>query len=195
MVKVLVVNNYPTRERVETLEKCVRGNGATVVPAEWNEASARRFDSCDGVVLSGSPAMMTDPKTSVRFGPEVEAILDSGVPILGVCFGHQLMAHAFGAEVVKDGRHVLEMVKTTVLEDDPLFERLPRSLMLLESRYEVVKSLPEGFGLLAKSATSMIAAIKRPGRPLYGVQFHPERFTRENPEGNQVVGNFVRLLE
>jgi GMP synthase (glutamine-hydrolysing) len=195
LVKVLVVNNYPTRERVETLEKCVKGNGAAVVPADWGAASAGMFDSCDGVVLSGSPAMMTDAMTKAKFGQEVDAIHNSKVPILGVCFGHQLMAHAFGAEVVKDARHVLEMVKTTVLADDPLFEGLPKSLMLMESRYEVVKSLPVGFDLLAKSETSGIAAMKHPGRPLYGVQFHPERFTKENPEGNQVVGNFVRLLE
>jgi GMP synthase (glutamine-hydrolysing) len=194
LVKVLVVNNYPTRRRVVTLEECARGNGASVSSVEWRAVSARKFDSFDGVILSGSPAMMTDDKTTVKYRPEIDAILDSRVPILGICFGHQLMAHSFGAEVVKDTRRVLEMVQTTVLEDDRLFEGLPRSLMLLESRYEVVKNLPEGFGLLASSATSKIATMKRPGRPLYGVQFHPERFTKENPEGDRVVGNFLHML-
>jgi GMP synthase (glutamine-hydrolysing) len=194
LVRVLVVNNYPTRERVETLEKCLGGNNATVFSVEWHGVSASRFDSFDGVVLSGSPAMMADRNTKVEFQPEVDAILNSRAPILGVCFGHQLMAHAFGAEVVKDTRHVTEMVKTTVLADDPLFGGLPRTLMLLESRYEVVKDLPGGFNLLATSVTSKIAAMKRPGRPLYGVQFHPEDFTKDNPDGEKVVGNFVRML-
>jgi len=106
-----------------------------------------------------------------------------------------MMARAFGAEVVKDGKHVLEMVETKVLAQDPLFEGLPRSVMLLESRHEVVRSLPEGFRLLARSATSEIASMKHGKRPLYGVQFHPERYTKENPEGNRVVGNFVRILK
>ena len=194
MVRALVVNNYPSRERAETLERCVAGNGAEVVSAELRDVSPRRFDSCDCVVLSGSPAMMTDPNTKSKFQPEVDAILDSRSPILGICFGHQLIAHAFGAEVVKDKRHVKEMVKTTVLKADPLFEGLPRSMMLLESRYEVVKSLPDGFSLLARSATSRIAAMKHPTRLLYGTQFHPERFTKEDPEGDRVVGNFLRLL-
>ena len=189
-----MVNNYPSRDRIETLERCVSANGAKVVQADWREASATRFDSTDGVVLSGSPAMITDESTASKYKPEVDAILDSKVPILGICFGHQLMAHAFGAEVVNDGRHVLEMVRTTVLAEDPLFEGLPRSLMLLESRYEVVKSLPDGFVLLARSETSRIATMKHPGRPLYGVQFHPERFTKEHPEGDAVVGNFLRNL-
>ncbi len=194
MVKVLVVNNYPTRERVITLEGCLKGNGAEVSPAGLQDVSARKFDSYDGVVLSGSPAMLTEAKTRSKFQPEADAVLESRAPILGVCFGHQLVAHAFGAEVVKDARHVLGMVKTTVLREDPLFEGLPRSMMLLESRYEVVKSLPDGFSLLARSATSRIATIKHPSRLLYGVQFHPERFTRRNSEGDRVMGNFVRAL-
>jgi GMP synthase (glutamine-hydrolysing) len=194
LVRVLVVNNYPSRERVQTLEMCIGGNGAAVTSVDWDGATAGKFNSFDGVVLSGSPAMMTEDGTKAKFQQEVDAILDSRVPVLGVCFGHQLMAHAFGAEVVKDTRHVLEMVKTTVLADDPLFDGLPGSLMLLESRYEVVKSLPDRFNLLARSATSRIAAMKRPGRPLYGVQFHPERFTKENPGGDRVLGNWVRML-
>ncbi|MDG6983388.1 MAG: homoserine O-succinyltransferase [Nitrososphaerota archaeon] len=195
MPKVLVVNNYPSRERVVRLEACFEGNGASVTPAEWDDVSASKFGGFDGVVLSGSPDMMSEAKTQAKFGAEAEALRDSEVPVLGVCFGHQLMAHAFGAQVVKDKQHVLGMVETTVLKNDPLFRGLPASLMLLESRYEVVKSLPGEFSLLAKSATSGIATMKHRKRPLYGVQFHPERFTAENPEGDKVVGNFVGLLK
>jgi GMP synthase (glutamine-hydrolysing) len=193
--RVLAVNNYPTRERFLRLERCLDGNGAEVSSIKWNEASARKFNSFDGVALSGSPGMMSESRVHEKYRGEVEAILDSSVPILGVCFGHQMMAHAFGAEVVKDGSHILAMVETRVLSDDPLFEGLPRSLTLLESRYEVVKSLPRGFRLLARSETSQIATMKHEGRPLYGVQFHPERYTRANPDGNGVVGNFVRMLK
>jgi GMP synthase (glutamine-hydrolysing) len=193
--KVLVVNNYPTRERITRLESCVSGNGGAVAAAEWDEVSASKFDSFDGVVLSGSPEMMTEPATQSKFEGEAQAIRDSHVPILGVCFGHQLMAHAFGAPVVKDKQHVLGMVKTEVLTEDPLFDGLPRSLTLLESRYEVVSSLPRGFSLVARSATSEIATMKHKSRTLYGVQFHPERFTVENPDGNRVVGNFIGLLK
>jgi len=179
---------------VDTLERCLKENGAEVVPIELERVSAAKFDSSDGVVLSGSPAMLSEAKTIPKFQPEAEAVLDSDAPVLGVCFGHQLLAHAFGAEVVRDSRHVLEMVKTTVLKEDPLFQALPRSLMLMESRYEVVKSLPDGFTLLARSVTSRIATMKHPTRLLYGVQFHPERFTKQYPEGDTVIGNFVRML-
>ncbi len=195
MTKVLVVNNYPAKDRAGALERCLTGNGAEVAAIEWRESSAARFDSFDGVVLSGSPEMMTAPRTREKFQGEAQAILDSHAPILGICFGHQLMAHAFGAEVVKDTKHVLDMVKTTILVDDPLFEGLPKSLTLLESRYEVVRTVPDGFTLLARSETSAIAAMRHRARGLYGVQFHPERFTAANPDGDRVVANFLGLLK
>jgi len=194
LVRVLVVNNYPSRDHVVTLEKCLKGNGAEVDPLELGRVSTAKLDSADGVVLSGSPAMLSEARTISKFQPEMEAALDTKSPILGVCFGHQLLARAFGARVVRDSRHVLEMVETTVVKEDPLFAGLPRSMMLMESRYEVVKSLPEGFSLLARSATSRIATMKHPTRLLYGIQFHPERFTKEHPQGDAVVGNFVRML-
>ena len=195
MVRVLAVNNYPTSERFERLRQCIEVNGAEVTSVDWNVLSRGIFGSFDGVVLSGSPDMMSEERTRAKFAGESKEILESKVPVLGVCFGHQMIARAFGAEVVKDRRHVLEMVETKVLADDPLFEGLPKSMMLLESRHEVVKSLPEGFRLLATSATSEIASMKHEKRPIYGVQFHPERHTKENPEGNAVVGNFVRILK
>lgn len=194
MPKVLVVNNYPTRERVVRLVECLEDNGADVTSADWSRASASRFNSFDGVVLSGSPDMLTTARAQAKFAGEEEAVRDTTAPILGVCFGHQLVARAFGGKIVKDREPVLRMVNTEVLARDRLFEGLPRSLMLLESRHEVVESLPECFVLVARSDSSAIAAMKHERRALYGVQFHPERHTIANPDGNRVVGNFVRLL-
>ena len=194
LVTVLAVNNYPTRERFLRLEKCVKGNGAAVTSVDWDSVSTAIFDSYDGVVLSGSPDMMSEERIQAKYRKEMDSILDAKAPLLGVCFGHQMIASAFGSQVVDDGRHVLKMVRTEVLADDPLFEGLPKSMMLLESRHEVVKTMPRGFELLATSATSRIATMRHRSRALYGVQFHPERFTREHPDGDRVVGNFVRML-
>lgn len=193
-MKVLAVNNYPGPERFRRLVDCLKGNGAAVTSVDWSGASAAGFNSFDGVALSGSPDMMSEDRIRAKYAKEMEAIIDSNVPVLGVCFGHQMLARAFGAEIVRDGKHVLDMVETRVLTEDPLFQGLQKSMMLLESRWEVVKSLPKGFSLIASSATSRIATMKHQNRPLYGVQFHPERFTKENPDGNRILGNFLRLL-
>lgn len=194
MVKILAVNNYPARERSDRLVECLRESGADVTTMEWGDASVPRFGGFDAAVLSGSPSMWTDETTAAKYSGEVQAVSDSQIPALGICFGHQLVARAFGAEVVRDSREVKEMVRTSVLVDDPLFAGLPRSLVLRESRLEVVKSLPAGFGLLAKSDTSAIAAMKHPRRLLYGVQFHPEEYSEDHPDGKSVLGNFLGLV-
>ena len=195
MVKMLAVNNYPTQARFLRLRECLKGNGATVTAIGWSGASGSRFNSFDGVVLSGSPDMMSQERVQAKYRTEMDAILDSEVPVLGVCFGHQMVARAFGAEVLKDGKHVRGMVETKALSDDPLFVGLQRSMMLRESRYEVVKSLPKDFRLIATSATTKIAAMKHLSRPIYGVQFHPEYYTKQNADGNRVAWNFVQSLK
>lgn len=195
MSRILAVNNYPTRERFQRVVDSLLENGAAVASIEWDESSASRFDSFDGVVLSGSPDMLSERAVQEKYRGETTAILDSQVPILGICFGHQLVSRAFGADVVKDKRRVREMVGTKILVDDPLFEGLPRLLTLLESREEVVNRLPDGFSLIARSETTEIAAMRHPSRLLYGLAFHPERYTEDFPDGYAVLGNFVRMLK
>jgi GMP synthase-like glutamine amidotransferase len=195
MVKVLAVNNYPTLERFERLRKGLEDNGADVAGINWSESSAQKFNGFGGVVLRGSPDMTSEKRTQQKFAGEMDAIRDASVPLLGVCFGHQLMAVAFGTPVIKDRENVLRFVRTNVIDGQGLFAGLPRSVMLLESRREVLSGLPDGFDLLARSETSAIAAMKHRTRPIYGVQSHPERYSKENPEGKRVLGNFVGLLK
>jgi len=165
-----------------------------VTTVDWTQASAKKFNLFDGVALSGSPDMLSKPSVQKKYTREIEAIRDSKVPILGVCYGHQMIAIAFGSKVVEDERHVLGFVKTRVLTGDPIFAGLSRETMLMESRYEIVDSIPDGFELLARSETSEIAAMKHRSLPLYGVQSHPERYSAGNPDGFRVVGNFVKAL-
>jgi GMP synthase (glutamine-hydrolysing) len=194
MTRVLAVNNYPSIERFDKLRDCLEANGATVAVTGWNGCSASRFNAFDGVALSGSPDMLSTLSPQTRYAAEIDSIRGTEVPLLGVCLGHQLIAIAFGSKVVKDARRVREFVRTDLLVDDPLFVGLPRSTMLLESREEVVESLPRGFARIAQSTTSAIAAMKHTRLPLYGLQFHPERYTTEYPAGNVIVRNFVRML-
>ncbi len=194
MVKVLAVNNYPSDERFVRLLRCLEENGATVASVPWKRVRTTRFGDFDGVALSGSPDMMSEDSVLEKFGAEVAAVRDSSVPLLGICFGHQMIARSFGSDVVKARAPVLKFVKTDVVSPDGLFEGLPRPAMLLESRHEIVKSLPEGFELLAKSETTPIAAMRHRRRPIFGVQSHPERYSKENAEGKTLVGNFVNSL-
>jgi GMP synthase (glutamine-hydrolysing) len=194
-LKVLAVNNYPASERFRRVTAALADAGAQVSSVDWSRSSARKFDLYDGVVLSGSPDMLSQAKVQSKYRPEMDAIIESTVPVLGICFGHQTMAVAFGSKVVRDKKPVQRYVETTVLKPEELFDGLPRKMSLVESRHEIVESLPEGFELLARSTTTPIAAMKHRKRPLFGVQFHPERYSRVKPDGRAVVHNFVRLLK
>ena len=194
MVRVLAVNNYPTEERFEKLRSCLLLGGAEVEVADWRGCSAGVFDRYDGVALSGSPDMLSEAAAREKYAAETRAIAEARVPVLGVCFGHQMMSLAFGGDVVKDSRHVLDFVKTSFAGEEPLFEGLGASALLLESRHDVVPAVPPGFRLLASSETTKVAAMRHRDRPLYGVQSHPERYSKENPGGRRLVQNFVTML-
>jgi GMP synthase-like glutamine amidotransferase len=191
---VLAVNNYPTEERFVRLIDSLTDNGGRVSTADWSDSSARLFNGFDGVVLSGSPDMLSEERVQRKFGPEAEAIRDAKVPILGICFGHQLVGHAFGSRVVR-GRRVLRFVETVLLARDPLFRGLPRKVTVLESHHEVVERLPVGFSLLARSPTSALAAMKHHRLQVYGLQFHPERSSRAKPHGGLLLANFIGSLK
>ncbi len=197
MVKLLLVNNYDTshRERAITLKASLIKNGAEVKMTEWLEASSSKFQGYDAVVLSGSYEMLSQVKTQVKFRNEIEAVRDAKLPILGICFGHQLLGHTFGSRIVKTARPAKGYNDAELLKKSSIFEDLPTTIAVYESHYEVVDSLPGSFTHLARSPTAEICAMKHSSIPLYGVQFHPERNSLEKPDGGVVVGNFVRGVD
>ncbi|MDV3277241.1 MAG: gamma-glutamyl-gamma-aminobutyrate hydrolase family protein [Nitrososphaerales archaeon] len=194
MVRVLAVNNYPSLERFWRLKNSLEANGAKVSVGGWRESSAKLFNGYDGVVLSGAPDMLSEERTQRKFSAEAGAVIEARVPVLGICFGHQLIGRAFGSNVVKNGIHTLKFVETEVLARDPLFAGLLGRMTVFESHHEAVETLPERFRLLAKSPSSAIATMRHSSLPIYGLQFHPERNSPVKPDGNLVVSNFVRGL-
>jgi GMP synthase (glutamine-hydrolysing) A subunit len=130
-------------------------------------------------------------------------IKQASQPILGVCGGHQQIALAYGAPVglmerVEPGegyegarreRGFLPIENT----GEAIFKGLPSEITVWHNHCDEVKQLPDGFRLTASSRTCRIQAMQQKGRRLYGVQFHPELFDDEHPEGRQLVENFLGL--
>ncbi len=194
MVKLLLVNNNDTshRERAMTLKASLIKNGAEVEMIQWLEVSSSKFQDYDAVVLSGSYDMLSEVRTQVKFRNEIEAVTDASLPLLGICFGHQLLGHTFGSRVVETARPANGYNDAELLKKSGIFEDLPTTIGVYESHHEVLDSLPGGFTHLARSPTAEICAMKHSSFPLYGVQFHPERNSLEKPDGGVVVENFVR---
>ena len=195
MLKLLLVNNYDAanRERMLTL-KASLARGGRVEVTDWNLVTSEKLREYDGVILSGSYDMLSSARTQAKFAREIDAMKDHGGPALGVCFGHQLLGHAFGSRVVRAANPAKGYRDAEVLRRDTLFRGLPHSIGVYESHREEVESLPAGFAHLARSSTAEICAMKHSGLPIYGVQFHPERYSLEKPDGEVILANFVEHL-
>lgn len=141
-----------------------------------------------GVILSGGPASVYD-EAAPRCDPD---LFEAGIPVLGICYGMQLMAHVLGGRTGPAARK--EYGRTRLFVDDPdervgLFRGLERRLLCWMSHGDVVHQLPPGFEGLAHTDHTPYAAIADPRRSLYGLQFHPE--VSHTPWGTEVLRNFL----
>lgn len=139
-----------------------------------------------GIVLTGGPKSVYNPG-SPKCHP---GIFSMGIPVLGICYGMQLMCHMLGGTVVpakKGGEY--GKVKTRVDISSPLFEGLGDKITTLMSHSDRVEILPPGFKPLAETANCKIAAFGNAERRLYGVQFHPE--TKHTDDGTLIIKNFL----
>ncbi len=149
--------------------------------APWSELRRRRPL---GLILSGGPASVYE-EGAPQVDPEV---LRSGVPVLGICYGMQQIAHHLGGEVAPAGRREYGPAVLEVSDPDRLFAGLPSELPVWMSHGDQVRRLPPGFRVLASSPNSPIAAFAGEGGVL-GIQFHPE--VVHTPQGRDIIRNFV----
>jgi GMP synthase (glutamine-hydrolysing) len=159
-----------------------------IVPHDtpWRQLSQRRPAA---LILSGGPA-----STLVEGAPDMDPeIVESGVPILGICYGMQLAAREIGAELVKLDQ--AEYGPATLMisnRDTPLFDGVPEESRVWMSHGDSVVTLPLGYQPLASTARCHVAAIGNLDKNVYGVQFHPEVVHSEY--GRVVLDNFLHKI-
>jgi GMP synthase (glutamine-hydrolysing) len=148
----------------------------------WAEIERRRPKA---IILSGSPNSVYDtdaPKPD-------SAIWNGRIPVLGICYGAQLMAHELGGDVAPTGRREYGPATVTITAGDGLFEGLDRDQPVWMSHGDSITRLPEGFRTTAQTDSSPLASFVDPSRGLYAIQFHPE--VVHTPHGRDVLRNFV----
>ena len=139
-----------------------------------------------GIIFTGGPNSVYD-ESSPHFDP---AVLNLGVPVLGICYGHQLMAWMAGGEICSAGS-ISEYGKV-VLEktaDSPLLRDIPAESVCWMSHTDYVRTVPDGFSVIARTASCPCAAMSCAERRLYGVQFHPE--VTHTEFGGRLLHNFL----
>jgi len=139
-----------------------------------------------GFILSGGPASVYAPGA-----PTLPAyVLESGLPVLGLCYGMQLLAQALGGRVAPAPGREYGPARVEVLDSDcPLFAGLPHTLDVWMSHGDRVETPPPGFVIVARTADSPVAAMADVSRGLYGLQFHPE--VTHTPQGPVILANFL----
>jgi GMP synthase (glutamine-hydrolysing) len=181
------------------------------------------IDSAAAFVVTGSSSSVTERAPWILRAEEfIRAIVAADKPLLGICFGHQMMAQALGGQVTKNPRgREIGTVRIERLEDDPLFRGLPSPFEANQTHVDSVARLPKGARVLASTSLDPLAAFAVGGTSR-AVQFHPEidadvmrgyvqaragvmreegldvdailAAVHETPHGHEVIRNFVREI-
>jgi GMP synthase (glutamine-hydrolysing) len=149
-----------------------------------SDTPASELQSRRGLIISGGPASVLEAGC-----PDIDpAILNLGIPVLGICYGHQLLARHLGGTVEKGERGEYGTAQLEVTLADPLLAGVERSRIWM-SHFDTVSKVPTGFEVIGSSEVSGIAAMSDKTRRLFGIQFHPE--VVHTQAGRRILENFV----
>jgi len=160
--------------------------------AKYDDVEEHLKTGISRIILSGGPSSVyTDaPNLSSMIAAKVK---DGAIrlPLLGICYGHQMIAHVWGAKVAKGASAEYGLGQVEIDDEGVIFAGIPKTLRAWVSHYDEVKELPKGFVKLAHSGTCAIEAMRHAERPVFGVQFHPEVWHTEH--GENIIRNFLEL--
>lgn len=146
-------------------------------------------DGLMGVIFSGSPFSVNDPNAPK---PDMKAVANK-LPVLGVCYGAQLLAQQSGGTVGKSSHREYGRAHLEEMSNDPLLSAIPADSQVWMSHSDSIKDLPEGFEIIARTKSIPVAAFKASAdfapNSVYGIQFHPE--VTHSTDGRQLLKNFL----
>lgn len=138
-----------------------------------------------GIILSGGPSSVNDAGA-----PDIDpAILELPVPVLGICYGLQLMTRHFGGQVRVAGSGEYGVAEIQIRDADVIFQNVSSSTKVWMSHRDQVATVPDGWKVLAKTTNEVIAAVSNEDDTRLGIQFHPE--VAHTPEGETILRNFL----
>lgn len=151
------------------------------------DVEIEKLHNVQGIVLSGGPqSVFSEDALTVD-----SKIFELGVPVLAICFGHQLTSQLLGGVVSKGQKGEYGPAQLDVLTASDLFKNVSLSTRVWMSHFDEVTKVPDGFEIIASTNDCKIAAMQDKARNIYGIQFHPEVI--HSREGTKILGNFVDI--
>jgi GMP synthase (glutamine-hydrolysing) len=157
-----------------------------IVQSDIPAAECQRFK---GIILSGGPHSVLD-KDRPSFD---SGVLSLGVPVLGLCYGHQLMAQNLGGNVVAGKYREYGIAQMNIAKKSLLFKGLSASEQIWMSHGDAVEKLPQGFEIIGTTSDCKAAAMGNEAQRMYGLQFHPE--VTDTPKGMTILENFIAICK
>ncbi|MDD3027290.1 MAG: aminodeoxychorismate/anthranilate synthase component II [Erysipelotrichaceae bacterium] len=186
---IFLLDNYDSF--VYNLAAYIRESGEEIIVKRADEVDLEQIKSMspDGIIISPGPKRPQDAKLSITVVKEFQG----KIPLLGVCLGHQVIAHFYGANVIKGKIPVHGKVTPIINNGQGIFEGLPERYQVTRYHSLVVAkaSIPTFMQIDATTDDGVVMGISHKEYPLYGVQFHPEAVLSEY--GHELLKNFIEI--
>ncbi len=160
------------------------GVPSKIIPNNTTLEEIEENKEVKGIILSGGPNIE-------RADNCIDIALNTKLPILGICLGHQLIAKAYGGEIGKAESEEYAYSKIYVKHKNDLFKNIPNEFTAWASHKDEVKKVPKCFEVLAYSDICSVESIKHKEKAIYGVQFHPE--VSHTEYGSDILKNFCKV--
>jgi len=163
-----------------------------IQPFDVDISTVKKIQNLRGVILSGGPSSVYNPQA-----PHIDADLlnyftSSKIPILGLCYGHQLIAQILGGVVKNENNKEFGKTQLTVTRSEHILDGLEEEEIVWMSHGDQVSSLPKGYDIYAKTVNCPIAAYGNADTKIFGLQFHPE--VVHTISGNKILSNFLFII-
>lgn len=172
---------------IENIKLSVQKSGYDSGVIQMNDIKKTNLEKFSGIIISGRPTLLTQENIS-EFLDLFDFIKTTKIPVLGICFGHQIIGLVYGA-TIQVGSSIDKMENIQIIGEDKLFNSIENTSFFQESHAEFI-TLPKDFILLAKSESCENEAMKHKDKSIYSTQFHPEV---SGEEGQKLLDNFLSL--
>jgi GMP synthase (glutamine-hydrolysing) len=185
MKKIIIINNNLNKNNLKFVKPIMKVVNSPEI--HYTEVTPEIIGDYHGIILSGTP--LSDLDAVKRNIPYYQWLKDTDKAVLGICAGHQIIAKVFDSRIIHRKEKHVGMCEVFVHGSHPILDGCSNSFIVYHLHMDVV-ALPKVFELLVYSHIREVELMKHQSKPIWGVQFHPER----TKKGRLILHNFLQLV-